>query len=48
VETFVGLAERYGPVERNVERLVRAAQRKPLVGRAEITLACGTCGRAIG
>lgn len=47
VEAWVGVAERFGPVERNVRRLVEACKREPLIARADVQFACGTCGRGV-
>lgn len=44
VEEHLGVVERWGPVGSNVARLVEIAQRKPLIARASMELACGTCG----
>lgn len=45
VEEHVGVAERYGAVGRNVQRLVDAVNRGPLIAPAQVELACGSCGR---
>lgn len=46
VEQFVGVVERYG-IDADggrTRRLVRAAERAPMVGAAEISHLCGSCG----
>lgn len=46
VEEFVTIVERYGAgaAAGRTAALVRAAQRQPSVGRAQLEAACGTCG----
>lgn len=46
VETFVGLASRYGAVEANVAALHEALKTKPSIGRASLDWACGSCAKA--
>jgi hypothetical protein len=43
VEEFVGVVARYGAEAAGVSAMVDAAQRAPLIGRASIAGACGTC-----
>lgn len=45
VEEFVGVVRRYGAgsASANVQSFVDAANRKPLLHGAEISIACGTC-----
>lgn len=43
VEEFIGVVARYGAEAAGVSALVDAAQRAPLIGRASIAGACGTC-----
>jgi putative metallopeptidase len=45
VETFIGLAARYGAVEAGVRELMEALSRAPSVAPAEVGFACGTCSR---
>jgi len=47
VEEFVGVVARYGAEPAGVAAMVDAAQRGPLIGRASIDGACGTCLRAV-
>ena len=47
VEQFVGVVARYGADAAGVSAMVDAAQRDPLIGRASIHGACGTCLRAV-
>jgi hypothetical protein len=47
VEEFTGIVERYGATSPDVAALVRAANRRPLVGEAPISIACGTCAKAV-
>lgn len=47
VEQFVGVVERYGADAAGVSAMVEAAKRVPIVGRASIAGACGTCLRAV-
>jgi hypothetical protein len=49
VEEFVGIVERYGTgdVEGALNRMVRAAQQKPSIGKSDIAHACGTCLRLV-
>jgi hypothetical protein len=46
VEEFVGVVARYGAEAAGVSAMIDAAQRAPLIGRASIAGACGTCLRA--
>lgn len=43
VETFVEVAEDFGPVERGVRDLMTMLSRPPRFGAAQIEIACGTC-----
>jgi len=43
VEEFVGVVRRYGADASGVRDLVEAASHEPLIGRASIAQACGTC-----
>ncbi len=43
VEEFVGVVRRYGAGAAHVRRLVDAANRRPEIGEADISDACGTC-----
>jgi len=43
VEEFVGVVARYGAEAAGVSAMVDAAKRSPLIGRASIAGACGTC-----
>lgn len=43
VETFVGLARRYGAVESGVRDLVAAVNQGPTIGQVKIDQACGSC-----
>jgi hypothetical protein len=45
VEQFDDVVERYGAVAAGVEKMVRAAAAGPTIGAAQMTLACGNCGR---
>jgi len=45
VEEFVGVVERYGDWEAGLQALGRALAHGPLIGRADIAGACGTCLR---
>ncbi|MGU3496364.1 putative metallopeptidase [Xanthobacteraceae bacterium A53D] len=45
VETFVGVAKRYGAVEAGVRELVDAVLSGPTIAQAAIDHACGTCHR---
>lgn len=49
VEEFVGIVERYGVGNGagKTAALVAAANRAPIVCEADITVACGTCGRGL-
>jgi hypothetical protein len=43
VEEFIGVVRRYGADASGVRDLVEAASHEPLIGRASIAQACGTC-----
>lgn len=43
VEQFVGVTRRYGARAAGVVSLVEAAGKRPLIARAQIEAACGTC-----
>lgn len=43
VEEFVGVVRRYGADASGVRDLVEAASHEPLIARASIAQACGTC-----
>lgn len=45
IETFVGLASRYGAVEAGVKQLAAALSQAPSIGQADLSFACGSCGR---
>lgn len=45
VEQFVDVVARYGAAAAGIEDMVAAARAKPIFGQAQITAACGTCGR---
>lgn len=47
VEEFVGVVARYGAEAAGVTAMVDAAKRAPMIGRATIAGACGTCLRAV-
>lgn len=47
VECFVGVAQRYGAVEANVQALVDAVNRGPTIARARIEGVCGTCSQKV-
>lgn len=42
VEEFVGVVERYGVTSPDLQRMVNAAKRTPMIGDTPITIACGT------
>lgn len=44
VEEFNGIVRRYGAAAAGVEEMVRAANKGPEIGEAQIARACGTCG----
>ncbi|MGI8655463.1 MAG: putative metallopeptidase [Pyrinomonadaceae bacterium] len=43
VEENIGIVRRYGATGRNVKEFVAAANRKPEIGFADVSRACGTC-----
>lgn len=45
VEQFHDVVERYGAAAAGVEHMARLANAGPIFGQANITAACGTCGR---
>lgn len=45
VEEFVGVVQRYGMEAAQIEPLVRATNSEPMIGRAKVAAACGTCLR---
>jgi len=47
VEEFVGVVARYGATAAGVEDMVEAANARPMLMRATIAGACGTCLRAV-
>lgn len=47
VEEFVGVVARYGADAAGVSAMIDAATRGPMIGRASIAGACGTCLRAV-
>lgn len=47
VEEFVGVVARYGATAAGVQEMVDAANRNPMLMRATIAGACGTCLRAV-
>lgn len=46
VEEFVGVVARYGVSASGVAEMIEAANRRPLIGLADIAGACGTCLKA--
>lgn len=47
VETFIGVARRYGAVEAGVRALVDAVNAGPTIAQARIEHACGSCQRRV-
>lgn len=43
VESFIGIAARYGAVEPGVKELLEALQRRPQFSGADVAIVCGTC-----
>jgi hypothetical protein len=45
VETFVGVAARYGPIDPGVQELLNALSKPKLFSDKDIAISCGTCSR---